>query len=1147
MARIQVTGIDGWYPKIRWPYALCGFSSAVIVDVRSGAVISTIDDVWPAGWLSDGRFVVTRETVPDSRQSAVLRVGEQPTTWGPSFRCGGPTLTFADRLVFGGHAGYTPDVAGLWWAQPDGTGWERLPVDTGLLGVHGAILRAQNGRLAVHVVEPDVWLVVDAACDVVATLPTDHICIPGYRGEHGMGYFGAAMLRANGGLAWDLTVTPWRHESPPLIFPHRFEPWAVTATADAGFSAIIARPFSDHTRVLQIDAFEAVWLDVHVDGDTATVVGNSDRGVLSIATLALDAPRAPFASPARLAPWPPGDGWTQVSTGDSEVSVYNAMFGQADNALDGAPPGVDLDGQRLYSHPMGRTRVGFNAWVSWREFADEDGDGTKDIRYVTLTCDDVIQRIGWAYDDADGKRGYRIVNPGTTDTAALYPYRMRVGEAHAVSVPVEILTLSTGHRFATTWRGWVKSVWDGPGGRWVCLVWDFSHVGFVEESWILLGVGQKMWFEIREKASADGVYPAGYTRRHFCWSPTTARVVVDPKYTTAFPRMPMPAPRVTVLQYASDLYDGKDAVIVEAKNESGSDVVKCELVKGSLYVRWKNANGEASTGLLRPVRLHESAIVDPPIDPPIDPPVDPSRYTLESGGSGGLLRAKRDGTVDALGAAGGEGTTWELVQGNEPGKMGLRSEYGTFLRIFDDSGDRTGVGPTELGIDEAFTFMAVGDGDGIAFQARTGKFTCGEPHGTVVANRDALGPWETWKPTPPLFTNPTKLARIRGRIRVVDGQYFADDLGPVTPRCFHFGEWFSIWIRNPERAKALARQVFAAGFDLIRFWATLNVGNRDASYWKGRDVGPKFWPQYYAELQAALEFCASIGLGVHFSYGDLRDFTDAEEDALADAVADLCDRSPLAKSAIQFYEGLNEARDTGDRDDADPAEIEAFVDRFRRRHMDVLCCLSSFTGGEDLDTLKAWTPAWQQFMLVHSYRSGRLTDKARHAWNESFELAHLVRAGLRAVLRGEPCGTGKYVSATDNPEEMLDPNAMTVYLLAMALSAGTVTFFSSVGVICDEPLENMAGFSTVCGVLDKLPRDLGMGKMVHGGDRPGSPRVYAVPAKDETRADHCFLPDGRFAVLLHGPRWRECYAVREHHIEHRIEFGAWGCLIVGTV
>lgn len=406
--------------------------------------------------------------------------------------------------------------------------------------------------------------------------------------------------------------------------------------------------------------------------------------------------------------------------------------------------------------------------------------------------------------------------------------------------------------------------------------------------------------------------------------------------------------------------------------------------------------------------------------------------------------------------------------------------------------------------------------------------------------------WRSKHPQEPVPEPEPGHARIQGRLRVVNGQYFADDLGAVTPRSFHFGEWFSIWIRDRERAKTLARQVKAAGFDLMRFWATLNVGNRDASYWKNRDVGPKFWPQYYPELQEALEFCASLGLGVHFSYGDLRDFTNAEEDALADGVADICDLSPLAKAAIQFYEGLNEARDTGDRDDADPVEIERFVNRFRRRHPDVLCCLSAFTGHEDVDILKAWTPSWQQFVLIHSYRAGHVTDKARHAWNESYELARNVRALMRAVLRGEPCGTGTHVSATDNREEMLDPEAMHLYLLAMALSAGTVTFFSSVGVICDEPLENMAGFSTVCTILDLLPRDLGAGTMVHGGDRPGSPRVYAV-ASDGGRADHIFLPDGRFAVLLHGDRWEQSMALREHRIDVSRTFGTWGRLIIGRV
>jgi len=393
------------------------------------------------------------------------------------------------------------------------------------------------------------------------------------------------------------------------------------------------------------------------------------------------------------------------------------------------------------------------------------------------------------------------------------------------------------------------------------------------------------------------------------------------------------------------------------------------------------------------------------------------------------------------------------------------------------------------------------------------------------------------------------VGRLRGTLRCVDGRYFADDLGAVSPRGFHFGEIFSIWLRDPVRARALLRQVLAAGFDFVRPWFTLNVGNRFDSYWVGRDCGPKFWPTYYTEVQAFLEFCALIGLRVQFSFGDLKSFNDAEENALFDGIADIFDRSPLAKSAVILFEGLNEARDTGDRDDKEPQEIERLVNRVRTRHPDLLYALSAYTGHEDAETLRAWTPSWMRFILVHSYRAGTLSDKIRHLMNECYELAKAVREGLRISWRGEPCGTGKYVSATDNTHEMLDPQAMHLYCLAQNLGPGSVMYFSSVGVICDEPLEAMAGFDSVCALLDLLPRGIGAwDRLFHGGASNRGTRIYAVPGTDETRCDHVLdTATGEFAVIQHGPRWRECYAERAHSVTRIIDCGAWGRIILGRI
>lgn len=708
---------------------------------------------------------------------------------------------------------------------------------------------------------------------------------------------------------------------------------------------------------------------------------------------------------------------------------------------------------------------------------------------ATWTGSNALSKVGLAFDGTNEMQGYRLVNRDSDVTAPLIPYEMMVGEV--VETPVDIITPEGAVIGRRVLRFSCKSLWNGPFGPWACFTWDFSDhkSGLYEENWCLLG-------------ASDNARDSN--------------------------ELPM-AGLMTWVEYQK--VDGVPAVMTK-----------------TAYF-W---NERASLTNRPPFRFSDAY---PAAPSPVIPEPEPMNYfALQHIPSGRYLAIEPDGTAVVNRESPG---TYETLTRREGllGGMALFSPHtGKYLRASDPGEGKDleiAAAAETINTYESFTQVVLGP-ETVAFLTF---------HGGVWQVADEklvgrLGPLDqhAWRmvsmPSVPGIPGPTPEpgeSRIKGRIRVVDGQYFADDLGPVTPRSFHFGEWFSIWLRDRERAKALARQVKRRGFDLIRPWFTLNVGNREASFWFNRDCGPKFWPNYYPEVQEALEFCTSIGLGVHFSYGDLRDFTNAEEDALADGIADICDRSPSAKSAIQFYEGLNEARDTGDADDKEPAEIERFVNRFRRRHPDILCCLSAYTGHEDIDTLKAWTPAWQEFVLVHSYRGGHLTDKARHTWNESYELAGKVRAGLRAVKRGEPAGTGKWVSATENKHELDDPLAMHVYLLAMALSAGTVTFFSSAGVIADEPLEAMAGFDTVCAVLDILPRDLGAGKMVHGGERQGSERIYAVPGGDETRCDHCMLPDGRFACLQHGPRWRECYAVRDHRVETIIEFGQWGRLILGRV
>jgi len=373
----RTLAIDGWWPQIRWPHVLCGASTATLVDMRDGTVVSVIGTpgaaVWPAGWLTDGRYVVTREVAKDIRQSAIMRVGDTVPVWGQSFDVGGPVKVFADRLVYGGHPSYTPQHAGLWWGRPDGTNWTPMPT-TPIGGVHGMSIRIANGRMAAHVVDPDVWWVLEQDGSLAATLPTDHLCIPGADTTHGMGYWGAAMLHADARYAagpWDLTVVPWRQESCPLPFMDGPNAWIATATGQDGFDALVLRQLTDHLHVLQINGVASVAMDIIVLDHIAHIAANDAKGKLSLVDADLHGPRALFAPPLAATPA------TYVESPTSAVvhDVWRFVVGEAD-----AWPRTGQRGEAMHCHRTDDGQGSESAWfvksnspIGWERWALRDG------------------------------------------------------------------------------------------------------------------------------------------------------------------------------------------------------------------------------------------------------------------------------------------------------------------------------------------------------------------------------------------------------------------------------------------------------------------------------------------------------------------------------------------------------------------------------------------------------------------------------------------------------------------------------------------------------------------------------------------------------------------------------------------------------
>lgn len=187
---------------------------------------------------------------------------------------------------------------------------------------------------------------------------------------------------------------------------------------------------------------------------TPRVAVDAQTGVYAVVTWGSGVQMATFleadlVAPTPVAPWPPGPGWT-LRADIAEIDVAAYLLGTTTWARHGmhvAPDAV------TYTHPF-QSRTG-PGWVQHTKFAPPD------VRAATWTLTD--QWIGLAFDGTNElTQGYRIVLPGTTTTAALYPRTMRVGVQHRRSVDVDILDLATSRRRAVTFAGWVEAVYDGP-------------------------------------------------------------------------------------------------------------------------------------------------------------------------------------------------------------------------------------------------------------------------------------------------------------------------------------------------------------------------------------------------------------------------------------------------------------------------------------------------------------------------------------------------------------------------------------------------------------------------------------------------------------------------------------------------------------
>lgn len=372
---------------------------------------------------------------------------------------------------------------------------------------------------------------------------------------------------------------------------------------------------------------------------------------------------------------------------------------------------------------------------------------------------------------------------------------------------------------------------------------------------------------------------------------------------------------------------------------------------------------------------------------------------------------------------------------------------------------------------------------------------------------------------------------------------FADANGPRLPVLLHAGDLIGqALVLGLDRVLPVLDLAAEAGYHGLRSWFVLPAAPGNP-FW-GHRPAPRWNPlenpgQFIAILQAA----ADRKLTWHLSAGGLDSLSNGQEDALFDLLATAIDQ--VGPQYFALVEACNEVRDTGDADDTEPAELERLVNRVRARHPQLLYSLSAYTGTEDREVLRAFTPGWCGHYYLHGYRGGRAHDKIRHLYSIGGEAPVVRRLGWQ----GEPFGPGRLVSAMDGHGE-LDAGVMQLAACMAAVARQAWTFMSGPGVILfDEPLESMPGFRETPAAVRQLPQDLMRFDILgHGGDRFRGTRIHA--AVDQWRADFAIDPGtGRYVEVVYGPPEQAARPRQERQTTdvRRIVDCAWGYVETGNV
>lgn len=391
----------------------------------------------------------------------------------------------------------------------------------------------------------------------------------------------------------------------------------------------------------------------------------------------------------------------------------------------------------------------------------------------------------------------------------------------------------------------------------------------------------------------------------------------------------------------------------------------------------------------------------------------------------------------------------------------------------------------------------------VAFESAHGKFLCAESGGggPVVANRPAIGPWESFTPSNMDWWITLKMCRrpLVGPLRVQD-KLLRDDTGF---RRVHFDSQFDLLrtLRDePERYTKLQDDCVDAGYQGRRVF--LNVGGW-MGFWDGHEVlatnvakwyfdrnngghhrpagyGTTLqrWPDYDDLFRHLLRDCLARGLRLHVTFGDCQIFFEHDtngdqEVALTDHLARIAAEEGGSK-VIAFWETTNEVP-INRRGGTSPQAIDHMGRLIRtvKQHLpDVLCGMGAFLS-EEPDQLYA-SITYGDVCFVHVTRSPEeMCLKRTHA------LTHWEGDWRHFPVpydEGEPAGPniGPMDGQGDDMYQPISDPAMLLALYAMHALLGHVSTWFDGGAVRSTADSTLAwGYDEIPRILvDTLPEDI---------------------------------------------------------------------------